>query len=455
MSYSWKTFGSSKTDLLGRLGDSTFWTSTEVGFYLIESLRTYNLVAQFYHDRFFFNTQAGFCYYDLTQNTNPSSLVAGIGANSSYLGYTITDRNMVNQIQYHLMEPQTSIWPTWNGSEQFTMDDVVRAIERRRNQYLSLVSSHVTRSQYPYGPPPGTGRITIDDSVIDIHRGAWLDLDLQYTPLYKEDEYNASTLLAGWETTPSTPTMFSTILSPPKGLQLIPLSKDLGTVDILTINNPSNLDVSTGVLLNIPDDHSWIIKWGALADLLGRDSQAYDPVRSKYCEQRFEHGIQLAIADSCIYQALINNSIIQAQSLNDFDSYNYNWQNETGIPTELAIISRNLIALTPTPQDSGTSIALNVLRNVPIPSSDGDFLQISREAYDLLLDYAYHLAMFKCQGTEFQGSFPMLDRFMQSGLLNNSKLSESANSYSIMKELSSKELMEDRRITSREDSNDG
>lgn len=441
MSYSWKTFGSAKTDLQGRLGNTAFWTLTELGVYLVEALQTFNTIAQFYRDRTIFNTQSSFAYYDLTKSTNPSVLVAGTNTSTSgMLGYSITDRNLINSIEYSIVEPITTNWATsWTGTEQFSMDDITRAIERRRNQFLSLVACHITRTQTLFTTPSSTGRLTLSDSIIDIRRVAWKDLTNLYTPLYISDEFEALTLTNNYENSPAKPETFSTILNSPKGIQLIPPPNDLGTVDILSVTNPTNLDPSINVLLNIPDDFTWIIKWGALADLLGKDSQAYDPIRSKYCEQRYEEAVQIALVNSCIYNAAINGSNLVISDLNDFDSYNYNWQNLAGQPTSLAIISRNLIALSPIPNSNEFSIQLDVLRNIPIPINDASFLQISREYYDILLDYAFHLAMFKCQGIEFQGSYPMLNRFMTTAMLNNDKLYAMSKNYDITKTLTQKE----------------
>lgn len=451
MPYTWKQFSSAKLDLAKRLGDvsKVFWLDLELGLYLIESLRTFNSIANFYRDRTLFNTQSGFAFYDLTQSTNPSTLVAGTNSTtSSMLGYSILDRDVINSIEYSLLEPATdfSSSSTWTGSEQFTIDDLTRAIERRRNQFLTIVMSHITRSQVAYGSPTGNGRVVLSDSIIDIHRVAWLNADGSYIPLHKEDEYNASTLMSGYETTPDTPFAYSTILQSPKRIQIIPPSNDIGTVDLLTINNPTNLDESTGVLLNIPDDFVWIIKWGALADLLGKEGQAYDPIRSKYCESRYEQGLQLALTTQCINQVAINGVYIQPTDLNDFDYYNYNWQNSSNQPTDIAIISRNLIALTPVPDSTEYSIQLDILRNMPVPSIGTDYLQIGREHYDLILDYSVHLAMFKCQGVEFEGTYPMLDRFMQRAMMNNDKLNAQAKQYSIMKDLSNKQEIDVPRI---------
>jgi hypothetical protein len=439
--YTWKTFSSAKTELAARLKDSgrVFWVDAELGIYIIEALRTFNSIANFYRDRAFFNTQVGFAFYDLTQSTNPDADTASSNvATAAMLGYNITDRDVITSIEYSLLEPITTNWTNWTGSDQFTLDDITRAIERRRNQFLSIITSHITHSQVYC--PVGDGRIRLSDSIIDILRVAFKDPDANYTPLYIDNEYNASTLII--DLTPSTPINYSTILQSPKGIQLLPPNSDTGYIDILSVNCPTNLDESIGVLLNIPDDFNWIIKFGALADLLNQEGQSYDPIRAKYCEKRYEEGLDIVKQIECINQIAINAIIIQPTTLNDLDYYNSAWQNSSGQPTEIAIIGRNLIALAPVPDSTEYSIQVDVLRNIPIPSIATDYLQIGREHYDLILDYAFHLAMFKCAGVEFEGSYDMLDRFMRGSMLNNDKLRAQASQYSIMKSLSNRQEIE-------------
>ena len=471
--YTWKTFGASKTDLQQRLGSVNFWSLAEIGLYIQEALRTFNSIALFYRDRCVFTTTPGFAFYDLTAITgsathtpsmsipslpsDPSSpsapdavtLVNTAGTGSgpqnppAFLGYNLLDRDLISIIEYHLIEPQTA--PNWSlpwaGTEQFTLADITRAIERRRNQFLTVVGTHISHGVTPYGPPSGNGRIFLNDSIIDIKRVSFQKQDGTFIPLTLIDEQEANTTAPGYETSPATPIAFSSILQPPKGIQIIPPSNDIGTIDLLFITNPPDLNEVTGIALNIPDDLAWIIKWGALADLLDKEGQAYDPDRAKYCEQRFEDGLKVAMAYDTIYQVAINGQYVLPSSLYDFDFMNWNWQNISGQPTDVALIGRNLIALSPVP-DAAYSIQLDILRNMPIPVLDADFIQVGREHYDIILDYAAHLAFFKTQGAEFHGSYPMLDRFMQFSMMNNSKLAAMSKNYSIMREHNRKEEMD-------------
>jgi len=47
-------------------------------------------------------------------------------------------------------------------------------------------------------------------------------------------------------------------------------------------------------LLPIPANLAWAVKYGIMADMLGKEGEAQDTKRAKYCESRFGEGIELA-----------------------------------------------------------------------------------------------------------------------------------------------------------------
>lgn len=452
MPYTWITFAQAKTALKNRLGDSTgiYWLDDEVGRYLKESLRTLNSIGQLHRARCTFNTITNQTYYDLTSTADCGALTTNPPA---LVGYNVQDRELINDIQYHLIEPITTNWAlsTPAMTDQFTMDDIVRAIERCRNQFMLLVASHLTHSQVLYGPPAGSGRVSLSDSIIYVRRVSWLNIDGDYTPLWRDDEETANFLLPNWAANPSIPEAYSAFLTPPVSIQIIPPSNDVGTIDLITVNNPSNLDQTVGTLLFIPDDFSWVTKWGALAALLSKDTQAYDPIRAKYCQTRYEEGIRFALTLSLIQQAYLDGIAVAPQSFDDIDGMLPSWQNQaTGTPTELLSAGRNLIALTPTPDSNQHSVQLDVVRNIPIPLVDGDFLQIGKEFFEAVLDYSVHLAMFKDEGDEFFATVPLANNLMQMALQHNAVLNAEARGYTVMEKYSTKEEIDRPRLQKQE-----
>lgn len=459
MPYSWLTLIEAITALAGRLSDPSkiFWIDNELSSYLLESLRTWNSVSQFYRDRCTFNTQDSIAFYDLTQSSNPNSITGGTGSGASnppaLLGYSLTERNLINNIEYHLIEPINTTWTNWNGTDQFTMDDIVRAIERRRNLFLLLTGLHLTNSQVNIAI--GDGRTSLSDSIQLIRRVAWVDIDGSHLPLWREDEQSANFLSPNWAINPSTPIAYSTILSPPVAIQVIPPPNDNGILDLVTVNNPSNLNEQVGTLLNIPDDFAWVVKWGALADLLGRDGQAFDPARSEYCEKRFQEGVRFALLGGTINNVVLDGITIAPSDISDFDSMLPTWQNISvttgGNLEDIAILGRNLIAISPVPNAEAHSVQLDIVRNMPIPSMGGDFIQVGREHIDAILDYAVHLAMFKVGGTEFIATLELANRALGQAMIHNLYLKAEAKDYDLMQGYSKKEEVDKRRFRKMEE----
>jgi len=164
MTYSHTNWGALKTALAGRLHDTskTFFLDAELGLYLGEALRTFGVFSNFWRERGTFNTAANVTFYDL-----PTYL-------PTLLGYTTTDRDVVNLMQYHLLET-VNVWATstaWGGTEQFTMADLEDSLERRRNQFLSDTGLIVTQSTIPQPAPP-LGRAPLPDHMMDVRRVVW------------------------------------------------------------------------------------------------------------------------------------------------------------------------------------------------------------------------------------------------------------------------------------------
>jgi len=170
--------------------------------------------------------------------------------------------------------------------------------------------------------------------------------------------------------------------------------------------------------IGVPDDLAWVVKWGAMADLLSKAGQAQDLPRADYCQKRWMQGIEVArIHTSAIYAAL-NGVDTPINALASLDSFNQNWQNGIAPPTAVALASWNMFAVAP-PPDGIYSVRLDVIQNAPIPVALTDQVQIGREELDVVLDYCQHLAMFKMGGQEFLGTTPLFERmFRLAGVYN-------------------------------------
>jgi hypothetical protein len=223
------------------------------------------------------------------------------------------------------------------------------------------------------------------------------------------------------------------------GLQIIPPPIDNGTLDLLTVD--------TSIVTSVPifNDFGWVIKWGAMADLLGQEGEANDPERSKYCQQRWDEGVQLAKIMSTVLRTSINGRTVQTCALFDFDAQQPDWQNsvldpttDAATPNTPAMAGPNLLALYPVPDltlavpAGDHSITMDVVRNAIVPVDDGDFVQIERQFLSIILDYASHLATFKCQGGEFQATYEHYARMFQAAAQENARLMENSDQFPIL-----------------------
>lgn len=436
--YTYFTLGQAKLALALRLGDShnKFWSSEELGVYLIDALRTWGASTMCFRDRGYFPTVSGQSFYDPTD-----LLVDGTGV--QLLDKTITNRNLINELQYHLIESVNDwdVSSSWNGTEMFSMGDLTEAVQRRRNQFL--LETGQIQSVTKYAATAGDEKISLPDDTIDIRRVAWIDLtsagvESTYTGLWRTDDFQLSQFSVGWNLTPDVPISYAVTTVPETFIRVSPPPIASGKIHVLSVNSGSDLDPDTGIELGIMNNWTHVVKWGALADLLSRDGPSKDEDRAKYCEERWRDGLKLAQIMSTILSAQINGNYIQICSLFDLDAAYPNWQSTSGSPEVIALSGASQIGLYSVP-DGVYSIVLDVVRNSIVPTLDEDYIQVGREYLDTILDYAQHLAAFKQGGKEFLESVELYKRFLTAASRYNDRLSANAHMLEALSDNISKE----------------
>jgi hypothetical protein len=422
MPYNYLSWSGLRTLFASRLGDAdkVFWTDTELIGLLYEALRTFGVLSGFWRARGTLSTTTATVFYDL-----PSLLTDGTDL---LLSYTVTDQDIIASLQYSLLEPASS-QSTWTGTAMFTLADLTNAVQHRRDQFLADTGINVTRSLINVASPPG-GRQLLDQSTIDVRRAAWLGpapTDY-YNPLWREDERLLTAADSTWSTDARTPECFSIMGPPPLQLQLAPVPITNGQLELLTVDSGDDLDpTTTATILPIPDDLTPALKWGALADLLGMDGLARDPIRADFCEQRYQQFVQLARQLPIVLHAEINGIPLLPCTLQELESSTPSWQNSSDTPADLALVAPNLIALNPVP-DSVYSITCDVVRKAVLPSIDADQIQLGREQIDMLLDYAEHLALFKVGGYEWHATERQANNMLLQSITYNQRISASVRS---------------------------
>jgi hypothetical protein len=412
------------TALAARLYDPTnqFWTQAELLLYFQEAMREWNALTAYWRGDFTFNPVAGATWYDLTTIAN------------TLRPLTLTTTNLYTVIEYHLLEPPVGAGP-WTGSAQFAISDIQGAVARRRNELLGTTGCSVTQSVVAALP----GRTALPSTTLDLRRVAFLPANGFGAPstLWQDDAW-------AWE---SFEPAYAAL---PPG---IPATYAVNTQPLFTFDVDANLNVpgqyellttqaGADPSLVVPDDWAWLVKWGALADLLGRESNAKDPLRAAYCEKRYAEGMSLlALAPALLTFRIAGQPLpLQIDAVREADEYATGWEGLTpATPSIVYVAGLNLMALSPPPDLATYAMTATVVENTPVPAIPTDCINVTVDVYEALLDEAQHIAMFKSGGAEFTATFPMHQRFMQLAALYSSKLAEMGEFSHMLQEQSHQE----------------
>lgn len=438
--FSYTNLATARQQIANRLYDPgmVFWTSAELTLYIQEALQTFNAFSQYWRNDFVFNigtTAAGYgeggygdggygggstgsaTWYDLTQVEN------------TLRPYTVTDVNLYTIMEYHLLEPPTGA--TWTGTSMFTINDLLNAVQRRRDEILTTTGCTIVQSMIP--TTPGQTRNYLNDIILDVRRIAWFPKKInQNDPavpsvMWPEDIWSFQAFENSYTTLPQgVPQSYALSAQPPLSFDVDVTPQQASQYELLTVNAGGALTTASPTLINIPTDFTWVLKWGALADLFSKESEAKDETRAAYCNKRYQQGLKLLSMSPAILQFRINNIPLWIDAVRAADEYQTDWQALTpAIPTNAFVAGLNLIGLSPQP-DSTYSATATVVQNAPIPVADGDFVQVARGDYDAVIDYAQHLALLKNGGAEFTETYELYARFVRQTALINDKLTEMA-----------------------------
>lgn len=413
-SYGYVSWVQAQSMLASRLYDPQMvkWTPTELGLYLQEALRTWNALTAYWRADFPFSTVAGQQWYDITQL--PGTLRP----------FTVTDNQLLQMIEYHLQEPTTGNYPlVWDGSNQFGVEDILNALTRRQDETLGLSGCTLTRELI--NAPIG-GRVLLDDSTVDVVRVAWFPVPAQgypNKPLRQTDVWAKRSFNPGWTTAPEKPpTSWIQSSQPPLSFDVDSVPPVNGQYELLAVNSGGAFGTTVPTTLSVPDDWSWVVKWGALLDLLGEESNAKDSLRAQYVEKRYKDGLALLALAPAMLEVRWNNLPLGVSDVRGADNFNSQWQNYAGSPRSAYTAGLNLVALYPTPDTpipGSYGMTLSVVQNAPTLTAN---IQINREDLDTVIDYAQHLAMFKIGGGEFEATIPLFQKFMSRAALVSAKL---------------------------------
>src|SRR6266436_3465994 len=405
--YQWLTFAAAKQALAQRLADPTnaFWTDIENGLYLAEALRTWNALTEQWNADFAF-TPTSVPWYDLSRLPGSPRL------------RMLTDTYLYTVMEYHLLEPPTG--GAWTGTSQFNISDLSQSLQSARDEMIQTSGCNIAQMG-PLPSVPNTRRTYLPDSTLEPRRARFMPDSGAPNTMTREDNLAWDSFEPDHAQTPRVPQSWGVISGPPLAFDVDTGPNVAGRYDVLALMAGIPFNPPASTLLGIPDDWSWVAKWGALAELLGRDSEATDRERATYCNKRYEDGLKIMQQSNWLLTGTINGIPVDTPAVRQQDGYAPEWQNDGSAWP--AIVTAGMDFFAPCPVGgSPRGVSLVVVGNAPIPVLDTEFVQISRDAFDVILDYSQVLASLKMGGTEFSDTKVLEKNFFQFAMETNKRL---------------------------------
>ena len=444
MAYQYLSFAAAGSILSERLQDLNgiyFSQPNQLLQCLVESLRFFQSLTGSYKQKITFAASPNVNYYDLPNL--PTATYPSVSA----IAYTVTTVEVVNNVMAALLEPPWTPGSAWTGTGQFTLDQIVNALQYRLHRFLGDTGC-VVQPQTIQAPGPTIDLIPIPDSVLDIRRCAWIspsggptwaeliqqwqNSDLSWIsgtlayPLGRVDEWAQQAYFPASPQSPGLPSVYSVYGMPPTNIRVIPPPLNNGLLDCLFVQGGTQFNTMQSALIGIPDDLTPALKWGVLADVLSSDGPSRDYARADYCEQRYREFVQAAALYPSVLTADINGVTAGLGSVFDLDFYFPQWQQQIGSPSYIGMCGRNLVCL-PTPDANGPyGVGLWMSVSAPVTNAvtnpDTTYLQVSKDQIDPILDYAQHIACFQMGGAEFEGTFRLAQNLIECARMQNGRL---------------------------------
>lgn len=406
-SFQWLTLSQAVSQLGQRLNitpsSTSLWTVAELQIYLQQSLRQFNVLSYMWRQDFTYS--------------DPINVWNSLGqlANSPRLR-TITDVYCYTELEYMLFEPPTG--GTWTGTNQFSIASISQALQTRRDEMLQVSNANQSLLS-GIALTPGTTRTQLPDTVIDVERVRYLPTGGTPNTLYRDDtvaqEFYEAPL---YQLAPGTPQTFGLSSEPPLTWDVDIAPDNAGTYEAVVLQSGAAFNPPAATPLGIPNDFAWVLEWGALADLLGRESEATDRERADYALKRYQDGLQLLLKTPWIELGKVNGEAVTIDSIVSMDRYSAEWDsNPTGFGPVIVSGGVDFIAA---PQGSG--IGVTVLANAPYLDSTNTYVQVSRSDWDTVLDLAQSRCLFKLGGGEWKAGLELELRAIQACAAENSRL---------------------------------
>lgn len=215
---------------------------------------------------------------------------------------SITDRLLLDQVQYGALEPPDAGATFPSGL--WTAAEVLAYLNARQRRFVKRVRIDVGRGSFLLAA--AAERVSLDsiaglEDIFQIVRVVLIDTAGVYQHIPIADSFAADHADPDWSTAAAAqpvPLACSVTDAPTQTIQFMPASSFGGTCWLHYVPRPPTLDLvgpGAGEILAVPTELALGIKWGVWADMLGKPGRAHDPERAAYAEARFDEIAELAL----------------------------------------------------------------------------------------------------------------------------------------------------------------
>lgn len=383
-----------------------YWTASEIQAATYEALLYWGALTGYWRTRATFNA---------CQFTQPFQGIAWVPPYVDLSAQFPLLRSRSYTLGQLVKEIQSSLLEAANGvsgvgmSGQVTVTAIIDAVQEACNLFI-LDAALPMSYHWPIANTSQSGIITLPDTSVNVHRLSWQGADGQWTPLWRQDAWALDNSSPQWTVESGIPTSYSESELAPLMLQLVPPPLGSGTIEAFTSDSVT-LVVADSTSLGLPDEWVHAVKYKALAILLSSASQLNDPLRSQYCQKRYEQYVAFAQNAISVLRVLVNNVPMPLDSLSSYDAANPYWMNTFGSPVA-AVCMYDWVALVPAQLDQLYGVAVDLTPSAPLPSMAG-FMPVGREDLSNIERYVRHILTFKCGGKEFTSTIPEYDSYMR------------------------------------------
>lgn len=201
------------------------------------------------------------------------------------------DVAILTDLQYALVEPPDggAAWP----SGLWTREEVLAACTQRQDRFL-FDALPLVKVSAPIPIVATQHRFDLPQDWIRTVSVVWYGTDGTVRELPRSDSFETDHAIPTWEATDTAyPLVYTDNDTPLLQGQIAPAPTGTGTLVLLYVPASTPL-TGSGTPIDLPDIYAHAVKYGALADLLGKDGRGMDPSRAAYCEQRFGLAVEIA-----------------------------------------------------------------------------------------------------------------------------------------------------------------